>query len=97
MGRNGYLANSQSIRMTPHSTGPPSTIVEILTPKASKVFSRVVLNSNIGIKIDLSPHSIETAVEFSVLIGGGFNRSLQHIPRTCLLGFDKARSFGAFH
>jgi len=29
--------------------------------------------------------------------GGGFNWSLQHIPRTCLLGFDIARSFGAFH
>ena len=28
---------------------------------------------------------------------GGFNWSLQHIPRTCLLGFDIARSFGAFH
>jgi hypothetical protein len=25
-----------------------------------------------------------------------FNRSLQHILRTCLLGFDIARSFGAF-
>jgi hypothetical protein len=28
---------------------------------------------------------------------GGFNWSLQHIPQTCLLGFDRARSFWAFH
>jgi hypothetical protein len=27
---------------------------------------------------------------------GGFNWSLQHIPRTCLPGFDIARSFGSF-
>ena len=30
-------------------------------------------------------------------LGGGFNWSRQHIPRTCLLGFDRARSFWAFH
>jgi cytosine/adenosine deaminase-related metal-dependent hydrolase len=30
-------------------------------------------------------------------IGGGFNWSRQHIPRTFLLGFDIARSFWAFH
>ena len=30
-------------------------------------------------------------------VGGGFNRSLQHILQTSQLGSDRARSFGVFH
>ena len=42
-------------------------------------------------------HDLRADQSLMAHIGGGFNRSLQHILRTSQLGFDRARSFGVFH